>query len=144
MIIKANGFGKFEATNGLDVVTAEFERGKRVEGKFHTHWNLLVNGKKKTYYVGKDEIMEIITNLLTKAIPAPLSTTETKRMFEEDGEVHGIVDCSINELIGSDLDDVLDMLNDRLSEESLCDLKYRVVGASEDGVTIQIRVSGKL
>lgn len=145
MKVTSNGFGKLEATNGIDVITAEFERGKKVEGKFHTHWNLSINGKKKTVYAGKDEVMDMISDMLTKAIPAPLTEQATRKMFEEDGEVHGVIDFPLDDFIGNDLDDILDRMSSKLTEVTdLCDIRYHVVGVSDDGQTLQIRVSGKI
>ena len=45
-------------------------------------------------------------------------------------------------MIVNDLDGFLDILNDKLTDALLYDISYRVVGFSEDGTVLHLRVSG--
>lgn len=145
MEIKSFGYGKFEATNGVDVVNAEFERGKKGEdGKFHPHWNLSINGHPSVFWGGKDETVEYIRKLIAQPMDEPLSTEKAQKIQEQDGTVHGIVSVELSEMIECDLEAFLNMLNERLTEALLSDIYYRAVGISLDGNYLFFRASGRI
>lgn len=137
------GFGQFQATNGVDTVTAVFARGtKDMDGAFHPHWDLTFNGVTTTAYVDKQGAVQLATKLLTAPIEKPLTDAEAGMLQTRDGAVHGIIAVDLCDLIHNDLDAVLDILNEKLTETLLCNISYRVVGFSEDGKTLHLRVSG--
>lgn len=145
MKITGHGYGKFEATNGIDLITALFERGKKGEdGKFHPHWNFTVNGRTTTFWGGKDDAVAHVTDLLTKPIERPLTREQAEADMSEAGVVHGIVSVTVGELLACDADGFPDMLSRKLCEVPLTSPCYHVVAVLEDGETLAIRVSGKL
>ena len=143
MKFTSTGFGQFQATNGIDTVTAIFSRGTKDEtGLFHPHWNLTFNGETTTAYTDKQGAIQLATRMLTEPIERPLTAEEAAAIQTRDGMVHGIIAVDLYALIHNDLDDVLDILNDRLTDTLLCDISYRIVGFSADGKTLYLRVSG--
>lgn len=87
-------------------------------------------------------MLELVETMLTSPLSRPLTSAETSQMMQRDGEVHGIVRVSLSETIGRDLEEFLDMLNDRLSEEPLSNIEYHAVGTSPYGGYLFLRVSG--
>ena len=143
MRFTSTGFGQFQATNGVDTVTAVFSRGtKDTDGTFHPHWDLTFNGETTPAYVDKQGAVQLATKLLTAPMEKPLTDAESDMLQTRDGTVHGIVAVDLCDLIDNDLDAVLDLLNEKLTERLLCDISYRVVGFSEDGKKLYLRVSG--
>jgi len=143
MTFTSTGFGQFQATNGIDTVTAVFSRGtKDMDGVFHPHWDLTFNGETTTAYVDKQGAVQLATKLLTEPMEKPLTVAEAAAIQTRDGTVHGIIAVDLCDLIHNDLDAVLDILNEKLTESLLCNISYRVVGFSEDGKTLHICVSG--
>ena len=145
MNITSIGHGKFTATNGVDTLSAEYERGKKGEdGKFHPHWNFRLNGVSYSEYIGKSDAIIVAERLLTEPIATPLSRDASIALQQRDNCVHGIVAIEIGEIIWRDLDEFLELINARLSPLPLCDVSYRAVGMSEDGLTLHLRVNGTI
>lgn len=145
MKITDTGHGKFTATNGIDILTAAFNRGcKDSTGNFHPHWTLTLNGEPTIVYTDKAGALQAATVLLCAPLSKPLSAEDTLRIQEKDSMVHGIVSVSIHDLIDHDLDDFLDILNEKLTDVLLSDMHYHVVAVQEDGITLNIRVSGHI
>jgi len=143
MKITDTGHGVFVATNGIDTLTAVFSRGcKDDTGKYHPHWDLTLNGETTTVYTDKAGAVQTATSLLCAPLTNPLSAEDGLRIQERDGTVHGIVAVSLYDLIDHDLDDFLDILNEKLTDILLTDIHYHVVSVHDDGVTLHIRVSG--
>lgn len=142
MHITSDGYGAFHATNGYDTVYAKYERGRKGPDGYRPHWNLTVNGEIHTLYTDKASVLELVETMLTSPLSRPLTSAETSQMMQRDGEVHGIVRVSLSETIGRDLEEFLDMLNDRLSEEPLSNIEYHAVGTSPYGGYLFLRVSG--
>ena len=143
MRFTSTGFGQFQATNGVDTVTAVFSRAtKDMDGVFHPHWDLTFNGETTTAYVDKQGAVQLATKLRTAPMEKPLNDAESDTLQTRDGNVHGIISVDLCDLIHNDLDAVLDLLNEKLTESLLCDISYRVVGFSEDGKKLYLRVSG--
>lgn len=142
MLITSDGFGAFHATNGYDTVYAKYERGRKGPDGYRPRWNLTVNGDVHTLYMDKNSVLELVETMLTTPLSRPLTSAETFQMMQRDGEVHGIVRVSLSEMIGRDLEEFLDMLNDRLSEEPLSNIEYHAVGTSPYGDYLFLRVSG--
>ena len=137
-----DGYGAFHATNGYDTVYAKYERGRKSPDGYRPHWNLTVNGEVHTLYTDKASVLELVETMLTSPLSRPLTCSETSQMSKCDGEVHGIVRVSLGEMVNRDLEEFLDMLNDRLSEEPLSNVEYHAVGISLDGNYLFLRVSG--
>lgn len=145
MEIKSFGYGKFEATNGVDVVNAVFERGKKDEdGKFHTHWNLTINGNPSVFWGSKDEVVEHITKLIVLPQDEPLPIEQARQIQEADGTVHGIIAVSIDELLSMDSNDYAKVVSKRLCGQPLTDVSSYATAVLDDGKRIAIRVSGEL
>lgn len=143
MKIENLGFGKFIATNGVDQLTAEYTRGKRrPDGHYHPYWTFTFNGSSWSENVGKEGAIAIAKRQLTEPIPIPFGMEEAKLQQQNDGCVHEVVSVELCEIIRSDLERFLDLLNERLTEAPLSELNYRVVGVSDDGDTLHVRVSG--
>ena len=143
MKFTATGFGQFQATNGIDTVTAIYSRGTKDEtGLFHPQWNLTFNGETTTAHVDKQGAIQLATKMLTEPMERPLTAEEAASIQTRDGMVHGIIAVDLCDLIHNDLDDVLDILNDRLTDALLCNISYCVVGFSEDGKALHLRVCG--
>lgn len=142
MLVTSDGYGAFHATNGFDTVYAKYERGRKGPDGYHPHWNLTINGEVHTLYTNKNSVLELVETMLTSPLPRPLTSAETSQMSKRDGEVHGVVRVSLSEMIDRDLEEFLDMLNDRLSEEPLSNVEYHAVGISLDGNYLFLRVSG--
>lgn len=143
MQITQKGYGKFLATNGIDVISAAFERGsKDSNGAFHPHWNLTLYGETTVAYVEKDAAVKLAAKILTEPQEKPLTDAEASAIQARDGCVHGIVGVTLGDMIDNDLDGFLDILNDKLTDALLCDISYRVAGFSEDGTVLHLRVSG--
>lgn len=101
-----------------------------------------MNGEVHTLYTDKASVLELIETMLTSPLPRPLTSSETAQMMKRDGEVHGIVKVSLYEIIDRDLEEFLDMVNNRLSEEPLSNIEYHAVGVPLDGNCLFLRVSG--
>lgn len=145
MEIKSFGYGKFEATNGIDVVNAEFERGKKGEdGKFHPHWNLTINGHPSVFWGGKEEVVEYISKLIVWPLDAPLAIEKAREIQGMDGNVHGIIAVSIDEFLSMGRDDFPVFAAKRLCGQPLDNVSCYVTAALNDGRGVALRVSGVL
>lgn len=77
MQITQKGYGKFLATNGIDVISAAFERGsKDSNGVFHPHWNLTLYGETTVAYVEKEAAVKLAAKMLTEPQEKPLTDAE--------------------------------------------------------------------
>lgn len=145
MRITDTGHGKFTATNGVDTLTAAFNRGcKDSAGKFHPHWRLTLNRETKIVHTDKAGAVQAATSLLCAPLSKPLSAEAALGILARDGMIHGVVAVLIHDLINHDLDGFLDILNEKLTDVLLSDMQYHVVAISEDGIILNIRVSGRV
>lgn len=92
-------------------------------------------------------ISEIKAEDAEMPLEEPMSLAEAQKMQSADGEVHGLVTASLSELVGSDIDEVDDILVGRLVDGGipyLSDLKLALVeaipGSPQEAV---IKVTGQ-
>ena len=79
---------------------------------------------------------------MTNPITAPMTTDEIKRLTDDMGYITGTVRVDLSDIIDNDLEGVLDLLSELLTDTpvEVTDLTYKVVG--HDGDTLLIEVEG--
>ena len=75
---------------------------------------------------------------------SPLSKEEQETLVNEaDGRVDVVIQMSVNTLIDEDFNEVLNMLSRKaIGNTLLMEIDYQVVGVDDDGLTLDIRVTG--
>lgn len=142
--IQQLGYGKFTATNGHDIVAAEFERGKKGEDKkFHPCWNLTYNGRiTSRHETDKDGITEIVNQMLMAPGNNPITDQEAQDQLLHDGCVHGIVSVSLDELQAAPLDPKALLTRVCVTAADYKVVSLCVVGMSDEGRDLFFRVAG--
>lgn len=145
MEVKSLGHGQFTVSNGEDTIIAKYVRGKKgKDGRFHPCWSFDLNGFTWTASVSKEDAVRLSKKVLVEPYEFPMSREAALAFHRREGCVHGVVAVELGEIIHRDLEEFLDLINERLSEVPLCEISYRVVEISDDGLTLYIRVNGLL
>lgn len=146
MEVTNTGFGKFSATNGIDLVTAAYEKGKKTATGYRTHWKLLFNGRDEQVVYGDRAAAEDMARVfLEKPNKDPMTLDKMKEQMSKDGHIHCIIQM--------DLDDMLEMgivkarlemarqLLGNTNDLSIEQLSYTVVAVQ--GKILCLRLSAK-
>lgn len=146
MEVTNTGFGKFSATNGIDIVTAAYEKGKKTAAGYRTHWKLLFNGRdEKVVYGDRAAAEDAARAFLEKPNKDPMTLSKIKEQMDKDGQIHCIIQMDLEHMLKMGNAQVrFEMTRQLLGDlTDLCieQLSYIVVAAQEK--TLTLRLSAK-
>lgn len=122
-------------THSSRIVEASFDRNEPSDGPGGILWLKLEPDV-------RDAVSEAFYKKPYQVLEKPLTKTELMKV-EIDGYVSGVVTVDLSEFIDNDIEGVLDILSERLTDSPLLsDINYEVVG--HDGDTLHVKVTGDI
>ena len=138
--LEGKGHGRFDATNGVDVLKAQYVHGTKTP-LVRPHWDLeFPDGTVRAIEGGKDAALAAVDEILTGVMPSPMSWEETMAIYAVEGTVRGVVGFGLRELVENGPEFFESQMAARLSVCPLEIRSYKIVAVPEgqDGVWLRV------